>query len=86
MRYEVLTHFFGQHVEVSVRNKTFSGVLGQSEMDSGLNDIVEVEPLTDYARKRYGSAILETGSITSIRVIKPHTDDDDEDGKDECAP
>lgn len=78
MRYEVLTNYFGQHVEVSIINKTFGGILRQSEMDGGQNDIVEVEPATDYARKRYGSAILDVETITSIRAIKPHTDDDDD--------
>lgn len=78
MRFEVLTHFFGEHIEASVRNKTFSGILRQSEMDDGQSDIVEIEPATDYARKRYGSAILEVEAITSIRVIKPHLDDEED--------
>jgi hypothetical protein len=78
MRYEVLTNYFGQHVEVAIINKNFSGILRQAESDNGLNDVVEVEPATDYARKRYGSAILDVETITSIRAIKPHTDEDDD--------
>ena len=78
MRYEVLTNYFGQHVEVSILSKTFSGVIRRSEMDAGLNDIVEVEPVSDYHRKRYGSAILDVETITSIRAIRPYTDEDDE--------
>lgn len=78
MRYEVLTNYFGQHVEVSILSKTFSGVIRRSEMDAGLNDIVEVEPVSDYHRKRYGSAILDVETITSIRAIKPHMDDEDD--------
>lgn len=76
MRFEVLTNYFGQHVEVSVRNKTFNGIMRQSEMDDGLNDIIELEPVSDYNRKRYGSAVLEAEAITSIRVIKPYVDEE----------
>jgi len=78
MRYEILTNYFGQHVEVGIINKIFSGILRQAESDGGLNDIVEIEPGNDYARKRYGSAILDVNTITSIRAIKPHTDEDDD--------
>lgn len=79
MRFEVLTNFFGQLVEVSILNKTFTGILRHSEFDDGLEDVVEVEPASDYAKKRHGSAILDVDTITSIRLLKPHTDEDDGD-------
>lgn len=81
MRYEVLTNYFGQHVEVSILSKTFNGIIRRSEMDSGQNDVVEVEPVADYHRKRFGAAVLDVETITSIRIVKPHTDEDD----DECC-
>jgi hypothetical protein len=79
MRFEVLTHFFGQEVEVAILSKTFTGILRQSEMDDGLEDVVEIEPSSDYARKRHGSAVLDVDTITSIRLLKPHTGDDEDD-------
>ena len=79
MRYEVLTNYFGQHVEVSILSKTFSGIIRRAEADSGQNDIVEVEPISDYHRKRYGSAILDVETITSIRSVKPYNDEEDDD-------
>lgn len=79
MRFEVLTNFFGQLVEVAILSKTFTGILRRSEMDDGTEDIVEVEPASDYARKRHGSAVLDVDTITSIRLLKPHTDDEDGD-------
>ncbi len=82
MRYEVLTNYFGQHVEVSILSKTFSGVIRRAEADSGQNDIVEVEPISDYHRKRYGSAVLDVETITSIRMVKPYNDDEDDDCSD----
>lgn len=84
MRYEVLAQFFGQPVEIGIINKTHSGVLRQSEADDGSNDVVELEPLSDYYQKRFGSWILDAQIITSIRPIKPHVDDDDDDCKAEC--
>lgn len=78
MRYEVLTNYFGQHVEVSILSKTFSGVIRRAEADSGQNDIVEVEPISDYHRKRYGSAVLDVETITSIRMVKPYNDEEDD--------
>jgi hypothetical protein len=48
-------------------------------MDAGLNDIVEVEPVSDFHRKRYGSAILDVETITSIRAIRPYTDEEEDD-------
>ena len=77
MRFEILTHYFGQLVEVGILTKTFVGIIRQSEMDDGLEDIVEVEPASDYARKRHGPAVLDVDTITSIRLLKPHMDDED---------
>lgn len=78
MKFEILANYFGQHVEVSVINKTFSGILRQSEFD---DDVVEIEPATDYMKKRYGTSIMETEFVTSIRPIKPHVDEDDDMGE-----
>jgi hypothetical protein len=84
MRFEVLAQFFGQPVEVAILSKTHSGVLRQSENDNGSHDIVELEPLSDYYQKRFGSWVLDVEVITSIRPIKTHVDEDDEDCKAEC--
>jgi hypothetical protein len=82
MKYEVLEHFFGQPVEISlVSSRTYRGILGQSEYDDGAQEIVELGPDPEYNR-RFSSWVLETGAIMGIRLIKPHVDDDndDEDG------
>ncbi len=79
MRFEVLAQFFGQNVEIGILSKTHTGILRQSDSDNGTNDIVELEPMSDYYQKRYGSWILDAECITSIIPIKPHVDEDDED-------
>lgn len=84
MRFEVLAQFFGQNVEVGILSKTHNGILRQSDADDGSNDIVELEPMSDYYKKRYGSWVLKTETITSIRPIKPHVDEDDGDEGDCC--
>lgn len=75
MKFEILAGYFGQHVEVSIINKTHSGVLRQSEID---DTVVEVEPVSDHTRKRYGTSIIEAEFITAIRPIKPYIDEDDD--------
>ena len=85
MRYEVLEQFFGQTVEVTLSSRsTISGALGPSDSDGGYCDIVELEPTTDYGKKRHGSWILDKEMIIGIRLIKPHVDDED-DGDADCC-
>jgi len=85
MRFEVLAQFFGQPVELAILSKTHNGIIRQSEVDNGNNDVVELEPMSDYYKKRFGSWILDVEVITSIRPIKPHVDEDDEDCKADSA-
>ena len=75
MKFDIVSGFFGQHVEISVRNKTFTGILRQSDID---DSVIDVEPASEYQRKRYGSSVLEVESVTAIRPIKQHIDEDDD--------
>ena len=84
MRFEVLAQFFGQNVEIGILSKTHSGILRQSDSDNGNNNVVELEPMSDYYQKRYGAWVLAVDTITSIRPIKPHVDEDDGDDADCC--
>ena len=83
MRYEVLEQFFGQLVDVSLSTRgTVTGIIGPAEADGGHCDVVEIEPFSESSKKRYGSWVLDKETITGIRLIKPHTDDDEDDCKD----
>lgn len=85
MRYEVLEQFFGQTVDISLTSRgTMTGILKPAETDSGWNDIVELEPESQRNKERYGSWILDKEMIAAIRLIKPHRDDEDDDGDDCC--
>lgn len=84
MRFEILAQFFGQPVEVGILTKTHTGIIRQSEVDNGSHDVVELEPLSDYYQKRFGSWTLDAEVITSIRPIKPHTDENEDDCGDDC--
>jgi hypothetical protein len=85
MRYEVLEQFFGQPIEITLVSRgTYSGILRQSEYDDGSEEIVELEPGTDHGKKRFSAWVLETDAIVGVRLIKPHTDDDDGDEDDCC--
>lgn len=88
MRYEILTHFFGQHVEVTMLSRTYSGVIRQAEVDGGHNDVIELEPVGEYKQKRFGSTIMEVDLIKSIKPIKPYEEDMDGEMKmceDDCC-
>jgi hypothetical protein len=79
MKPEVLANFYGQLVDIWVPGKYFTGTLYQSELD---DSVVEIMPATDYYKNRYGSAVIKVDSITAIRLIKPHVEEDecDDDG------
>ena len=83
MRYEVLEQFFGMPIEVTLVSRgTYSGILRESEYDDGSEEIVELESGSDSTKKRFSPWTLEAKAIVGIRLIKPHTDDDEDDCKD----
>lgn len=78
MRYAALEDLFDKEVEVSINGggQDFSGVM--SKMHDSETEIV-VTPNKRHVAERYGNAIVDVNSISSIRLIKPrlktHIDD-----------
>lgn len=82
MNTNVFDEFLDKNVEVSTSNKTFSGNLKKNASHGTL----VITPVDKYAAKRYGPAIVDQNSVTSIRAILPREElkyDSDMDGVEE---
>lgn len=81
MNTNVFDEFLDKNVEVSTSNKTFSGNLKRNA-DHGT---LVITPVDKYSAKRYGAAIVDQNSVTSIRAILPRESlKYDSDGDDMC--
>jgi small nuclear ribonucleoprotein (snRNP)-like protein len=68
MQIQVLENFLNQQVEVTVANKTFSGILRMSESCA---NAIELDPTDDHVTRRYGAVTIMADQIVTIRAMKP---------------